>query len=243
MNHYLAITLLAILGTLTGCVNADDNHSRGAENGGDTDQTAEDDESHTVNGSLHVKADQKKRELSTVNGSIHIDDNATVAGAQTVNGGIGLGAHATADSAHSVNGSITLGNGANVSHAVSAVNGALTLHSGADVAGGLENVNGDIVLEAAHVGGGIKTVNGDIDVGMNSRVEGGIFVDKEGNEFLGIFHWSSSDAPRVVIGPGAVVQGDLRFKRQVRLFVSDRATIGPVSGATAVTFTGASAPK
>jgi hypothetical protein len=41
-----------------------------------------------------------------------------------------------------------------------------------------------------------------------------------------------------VIGPGAAVKGTLRFKREVKLYVSDRATIGPVEGATAIKFTG-----
>jgi len=46
------------------------------------------------------------------------------------------------------------------------------------------------------------------------------------------------DSPRIVIGPGATVQGDLRFERTVRLFVSDKATIGPVTGATPIPFSG-----
>jgi len=244
MIRYLAIGLLATLGTVTGCVNADDSHARGGrDKGGTTNQTSEDDDANPVNGSVHVKAGEKRGGLSTVNGSIQIDDNASVAGAQTVNGNIGLGAHATADSAETVNGSITLGDGASVSHTVSAVNGALTLRTGADVAGTLTNVNGHIVLEAAHVGDGIKTVSGDIDVGSNSHVEGGIFVDKGSDGFLSFFRWRSSSTPRIVIGPGAVVQGNLRFRRQVRLLVSDHATVGPVSGAAAVTFTGASPPE
>jgi hypothetical protein len=41
-----------------------------------------------------------------------------------------------------------------------------------------------------------------------------------------------------VIGPGAVVEGDLRFERDVRLYVSDQATVGPISGATAIRFSG-----
>jgi len=49
--------------------------------------------------------------------------------------------------------------------------------------------------------------------------------------------------PRIVIGPGATVQGDLHFERTVQLFVSDKATIGPVSGATPVPFTGDSPPN
>ena len=41
-----------------------------------------------------------------------------------------------------------------------------------------------------------------------------------------------------MIGPGAVVKGTLKFKREVKLYVSDRATIGPVEGATVNKFTG-----
>jgi hypothetical protein len=238
MTRYLHIAALVILGAVTGCVNADDSHNREDGKASKSEETSTDDETNTVNGSVHVKVGQKKGELSTVNGSIHIDANAIVAGAQTVNGSISLGANATADSANTVNGAITLADNAHVLRAVSAVNGSLTLHHAADVAGSLTNVNGHIALEAAHVGGGINTVNGDIDIGSNSRVAGGIFVDAESHKFLWFFRWKSSGMPRVVIGPGAIVQGDLRFKRPVRLFISDSATVGPISGATAVTFTG-----
>jgi hypothetical protein len=57
----------------------------------------------------------------------------------------------------------------------------------------------------------------------------------------GWFNWESS-GPRIVIGPGASVQGELRFERKVQLYVSDRATIGPVSGATAIRFSGEDPP-
>jgi hypothetical protein len=73
-------------------------------------------------------------------------------------------------------------------------------------------------------------------------VDGGILVQKEHTNIFWFFHWGSSDVPRIVIGPGAVVQGDLRFERPVHLFVSDTATIGPVTGAVAVKFSGASPP-
>jgi hypothetical protein len=89
------------------------------------------------------------------------------------------------------------------------------------------------VLDAAHVAGGIGTVSGDITVGANSRVEGGILVDKSHSWF------SNSHTPVIVIGPHAVVQGTLEFKREVVLKVSDSAQIGPVKGATAVKFSGA----
>jgi len=241
MIRYLAISLLAVLATVTGCVNADDSHA----NGGDKDansNSAADGTTHTVNGSIHVRAGENKGDLSTVNGAIHIDDNAVVAGAETVNGAIHIGAHAIAESAHTVNGSITLGDGASVSHAIAAVNGTLTLHTSANVAGAATNVNGKIVLQAAHIGGGINTVNGDIDIGVNSRVEGGIVVQKEHDTF-GFFHWGTRSKPRIVIGSGAVVQGNLHFEREVQLFVSDQASIGPVSGATAIKFSGANPPE
>jgi len=240
MIRCMAITLIAVLGALTGCVNADDTQK--AAKDGDARETSGDSTTHTVNGSIHVSAGQKKDDISTVNGAIHIANNAVVAGAQTVNGSISVGAHATADELHTVNGAITLEDGASVAHAISAVNGALTLHSGADVGGALTNVNGSIILQSAHVGGGIQTVSGNMDIGSNSHVDGGILVQKEPTDAFWFFHWGSRTSPRIVIGPGAVVQGNLRFERQVRLFVSDSATIGSVIGASAVKFSGDKPP-
>jgi hypothetical protein len=49
--------------------------------------------------------------------------------------------------------------------------------------------------------------------------------------------------PRIVIGPGATIEGELRFERVVQLYVSDRATIGPVVGATAIRFSGDAPPS
>jgi hypothetical protein len=89
-------------------------------------------------------------------------------------------------------------------------------------------------IDAAHVGGGLKTVNGDIEVGPDSRIEGGILVEKPN------LNWFNRNrrVPRIVIGPGAVVEGRLRFEHEVQLLVSDRAKIGAVEGAKAVTFSG-----
>jgi cytoskeletal protein CcmA (bactofilin family) len=173
-----------------------------------------------VNGSIDVAADQKIGEVSTVNGSITIGDRATVTSVETVNGRVTLGAHAKATTLNTVNGKLILG-------------------SGSDVSGRISNVNGDIHLDAAHVGGGIGTVNGDITVGANSRVEGGIHIPKASG---GWFNWNSG-TPRIVIAAGAVVQGTLKFEREVKLYVSERATIGPVEGATAIKFSGDNPPN
>jgi DUF4097 and DUF4098 domain-containing protein YvlB len=225
MQHYYFLTALVLLtGAVTGCdVSGDVTATQAGKN--------------TVNGSIHVPADMHSGNVGTVNGSIDIGDNATVGTAGTVNGAIDMGAHATADSLSTVNGGVTLGAGAHVARAVTTVNGGMHLKDGADVGGRVENVNGRIVLAAAHVAGGLRTVGGDIDVAGASHVEGGIVVEKSSG-------WFNLDPrrPRVVIGPGAAVQGTLRFERDVRLYVSDKATIGPVTGATVVRFSGDKPP-
>lgn len=189
-----------------------------------------------VNGTVRVEAGQQVGDASTVNGAVRIADGATVRKASTVNGAVELGDKAQASEIGTVNGAITLGEGAHVSGKIEAVNGSIRLAKGVEVGGRTSNVNGAISLDDAHVAGGLGTVAGDITVGANSRVEGGILVDKPG----GWFHWGSSNSrpPHIVIGPHAVVQGTLEFRREVVLEVSDSAQIGPVKGATPVTFHG-----
>jgi hypothetical protein len=72
-------------------------------------------------------------------------------------------------------------------------------------------------------------------VGADSRVEGGIRVEKRSGGFTLSF-WKST--PRIVIGPGAVVEGALEFEREVKLYVSDTAKVGEIKGATPVRFSG-----
>jgi DUF4097 and DUF4098 domain-containing protein YvlB len=199
------------------------------------DAMGDDDDSNRVNGSIHVPAGKAATDVKTVNGSITVDDNGTINAAGTVNGGIKLGAHARATTLKTVNGGIALGSGAHAA-AASTVNGAMKLDDGADLAGRLSNVNGNISLTNAHVGGGIETTNGDISITGGSHVEGGLEVDEtSGTRFY------SSD-PVIIIGPGAAVQGDLLFKRKVKLYVSDHAKIGRVTGATPITFSGDTPP-
>lgn len=194
------------------------------------------DESHKINGSVHIIAGKAPVEAKTVNGGIDADANVTAA--KTVNGGVHLGAHATASSLTTVNGPITLDAGARATGTVESVNGGLTLREGSEVGGPLENVNGKIELNSAHVNGGIKTVNGSIDITGNSRVERGILVQKAATDVVSF----GNEPPRIVIGPGTTVEGELRFERVVQLYVSDRATIGPVVGATAIRFSGDAPP-
>ncbi len=115
----------------------------------------------------------------------------------------------------------------------------MDLAEGADVGGTLSNVNGKITMTGAHVAGGIKTVGANMSITGASKIEGGILVQKPSSELL---HFGE-DVPRIVIGAGATVQGDLKFERKVELYVSDKATIGTVIGATATTYSGDLPPK
>jgi hypothetical protein len=188
----------------------------------------------TVNGSVTIAEGATAEDVETVNGSVTIERNATVRSAESVNGGISLGEDAKATSVETVNGKLKLAERAQVSGDVSAVNGSADLAKGVDIRGRLSNVNGKMTIAGAHVGGGLKTVNGDIDIGPDSRIEGGIVVEKPRQAFSR----SNRHIPRIVIGPRAVVEGTLRFEHEVELLVSDRAQIGPVEGAKAVTFSG-----
>jgi len=191
-----------------------------------------------INGTVHVAAGKHNESVATVNGAIHIDDNASFTTAAAVNGDVRMGAGATGGSLSTVNGAVTVDKSARLSGNLNSVNGEVTIKDGAEVLGTVANVNGQIDLTNAHVGGGIKTANGNISINGTSRVEGGIVVQKP---TIGL---STSDdtRPRIVIGPGATVQGALRFERPVLLYVSDQATIGPVNGATPITFSGPTPP-
>jgi len=187
-----------------------------------------------VNGSISIDPHQEAGDVSTVNGSIKVGDHATVNDVSTVNGHIEIGTEVRAKSVSTVNGDLAVGARTHVSGSASTINGGLLLEAASDVGGGLSSVNGKIRLEAAHVGSGIKTVTGDIEIGKDSHVEGGVLVEKNR------YSWFSgpSRAPVIVVAPGASVSGTLRFELPVKLYVSDRATIGPVEGATVTTFSG-----
>jgi len=193
-----------------------------------------------INGAVHVAPGVQTGEVSTVNGAVEIGAKATVTDVRTVNGGLSLGEGASAHSMRTVNGAVELGAESRVSGSVRTVNGALHLARGARVDGALANINGSITVDAAHVVGRLRTVNGSVALLNGAHVEGGILIEKP----HGFFNFNSSAPPRVVIGPDVSVDGTLRFEREVRLYVSDRARhIGPVEGATPISYQGDTPPE
>jgi len=198
-----------------------------------------------VMGAIRVEAGQHTGNVATVNGSVNIGENAVVGRASTVNGSVSLAPGAHAASVSSVNGAIHLGAHGQVEGSIHTVNGALQLEEGSDVGGDLQNVNGNIQVKASHIGGGIETLNGSIELGPDAHVDGTVTVDHSSCGWIQALFGcdgSFSPVPHIIIGPGCVVRGTLRFKREVRLYVSDRAQIGPVEGATIQRFKGDSPP-
>lgn len=203
---------------------------------------ASDNDIDKVNGSITAEAGQSYGDLSTVNGSIRIGTGAHVNEAETVNGAIHVGDLAQiADGLTTVNGSIKLGRQVGVGDDLVTVNGGVFVDHGGRVEGDIVTVNGSIGLVQAELGGDIETVNGDITVGIGSYVHGGITVEKPNNSWWPI-SFGVRKPSRIVIAQNAQVDGELRFEREVELYVHDSAEIGPVSGAEVVRYAGTEAP-
>ncbi len=185
-----------------------------------------------VNGGITAEAGQSYGDLDTVNGGISLRSRAKVGDVSTVNGGISVDDDVQARQLGAVNGSITAGERVRVERGAETVNGGIRFDFYSSVGGDVSTVNGGITVKKTAVKGKIKTVNGDITVGNGSVVGGGILVEKP----QGI-SWGKVRVPRVLIGPNAVVNGELRFEREVELYVHTSAKIGAVSGATAKRYT------
>ena len=193
-----------------------------------------------VNGDVNIAPSEVSGDVSTVNGSVRIGAKAQVAAVRSVNGDLLLEQGAQAHSLSTVNGAVDIAAQASVSGNVRTVNGALRLAPGADVGGTLSNVNGALTVDGAHVAGRLRSVNGPISVLNGGRVDGGILLERP-HDF---FSSSPSRPPRVVIGRDVRIDGTLKFEREVRLYVSDQVKhLGPIEGATPVSYTGDTPPE
>ena len=126
-----------------------------------------------------------------------------------------------------VNGSIRIDENTVIDGYVETVNGSIKLAKGSSVSNHVSNVNGEIEVIGSEVGADLSTVNGDIWLGEGTVVKGDVIVEKPGGS-----NWFSRNNrdPKVVIGPGASVGGEIRLERKVRLYISNSATVGGVQG-------------
>ena len=192
-----------------------------------------------VSGGITAEAGQAYGDLETVNGSIRIESGASLEDAETVNGSIKAADRIQADSLGTVNGSIRVGADARIGGSVETVNGSVFVDRGGQLRE-VATVNGAIGLVDSDLSGGIETVNGDITVGAGSHVRGGILVEKPtGNSW---FKMGKRKPPRIIVGPGARVDGPMVFEHEVKLYVHRTATVGDIRGATAIRYDGDRAP-
>jgi cytoskeletal protein CcmA (bactofilin family) len=191
-----------------------------------------------ISGAIDVPPGDHTGDVSTVNGAIRIGADATVAHASTVNGAVHMESRAIASGINTTNGAVHVEEGGHVNGDIHTVNGGMHIADGAEVTGNVVNVNGGIRVAAAHIHGSINTTSGGIDLGPNASIDGSVTLERSHG-----WHMDSERTPRVVIEPGTVVKGTLRFERKVNLYVSDRATIGPVEGAEPIRFSGDHAPE
>ncbi len=182
----------------------------------------------TVNGSISIgEKAVVSGDVSTVNGAIRVDSGARIKSASTVNGALRISDNVKSDGLDTVNGSVTVGESVTVDGAIEAVNGSISVNTGSTVASDVSNVNGQIELSGAQIGGNVSTVNGDIFVVDGSVIKGDLIVEKPGG-----WSWSNKmkREPKVVIGPGSSVVGNIDLERKVKLFISESAQVGGVTG-------------
>lgn len=181
----------------------------------------------TVNGSIQVGRNAVvDGSLETVNGGIRVDANARAGSIRTVNGEVRLGDGVTAAEVESVNGGIELGNDVTIDGGIAVVNGEIELASGTRVARDVSNVNGEIEVTGSDIGGNLSTVNGDVTLSGDTVVRGDLVVEEPNDGF-----WDDErDPPKIVIGPGVRVLGQIELEREVELYISESAQVGGVSG-------------
>ena len=190
---------------------------------------SEADGASTVNGSVTIgDGAVVTGSVSTVNGKVRVGDDAKIGDASTVNGAVRLGNNVSAGDLDTTNGSIAVGEGADIGGEVTTVNGSITLEQGTTVAGDVGNVNGSMEFEGAEIGGNVTTTNGGVQLTDGAVVKGDIVIEEPG----GWFNWGSKDSkkPKVVIGPGSVVEGKIILEREVELYISETAEVGGVEG-------------
>lgn len=195
-----------------------------------------------VNGSVDVGSGEVRADVSTVNGSIKLGDKSKTDDVTTVNGEIELGNSVASKEVTTVNGAIKLGTNARISNDVTTVNGSIFVADHGVIGGDVATVNGGIGLVRSEVGGDVATVNGDVTVGIGSHVKGKLIVKKPTNNSVLPISIGPNRIPRIIVGPNAVIDGELRFEREVKLYVHSSAKVGKISGAKPVSFSTPTAP-
>jgi hypothetical protein len=89
----------------------------------------------------------------------------------------------------------------------------------------VRNVNGELQIVATRIGGDLTTVNADVLLTDASTLSGNLTVEKPSG-----WNWNKKRVPQIVIGPGSVVEGEIRLERKVELYIHETASVSGVTG-------------
>lgn len=171
----------------------------------------------------------RDRGIHTVNGSIRIGTDCTIGGeCRTVNGRVELGDRSSSGSLHTVNGRIEVGAGCTVEGDVATVNGSVSCGPDTRVEADVTTVNGTITLRGASVGRNVELVNGDVILEEGALVAGDVVISGGGSDHGDV---------EVRVGPGSVIEGDVRARRSrdvTVVLVGDGEVRGEIRGAEVV---------
>lgn len=187
-----------------------------------------------VNGRIEIGADCRVNgKVSNVNGRIQIDEGTRVLDISNVNGRVSLAEGVAVDGdVSTVNGRIELASSVRVSGEVESVNGRINAADGVVIENRISTVNGRIEMRSARAAR-VVTNNGDIHLDDGTVISGEVRVRKsQGVSF------NLGSAPRVVIGRNVRVEGPMTFEHEVELFVHESATVGEITGARPVAYSG-----
>lgn len=176
-----------------------------------------------------VRAGGVHKSIYAVDGNIRVEPQARAASLSTVDGKVSLGAGASAVALRTVDGDIGMAEGAFCSGNVQSVDGKVSLAPRSQVDGMVRTVTGDIEARDAAIGGRLETVSGRIVLRGATHVGEGILLEKPDSTTTVNDH-EERRTPVVVIGPGVVVDGAIRARRDGVLKVSRQARIGAVEG-------------
>lgn len=179
----------------------------------------------SVNGNIIVGTGAViKGDINSVNGMVDVDDEAEAGDIKTVNGSIRLGRGARTGNIDSVNGGLRARASSGTGR-IRLVNGSIDTEAGTAIDGDIDLVNGTAELRGTRVSGDIVTYSGRITLTDASEAMQNIVIKKPKGAF------STSDKPRVVVGPDSRVAGKIIAEREISLYVHESASIGGVEGA------------
>lgn len=224
ITRFLIIALTGLV--LTGCdtsVNEDVDIAAYSEKSGGA---------RTLNGDVRVgeHAVVSSGDLKTINGRIEVSEGAKVNDCATVNGSVAIRREAKTGNIESVNGDLRLDEEVTVDGNIRLVNGGVVLKPGTVVKGDVGTVNGPIEIHGATIKGSVVNYHGGMTITDGTLVKGGLVV-KESDSHQKV-------EPVIIIGPSTEIVGTLEFKRPVRLYVHDTASVGEIKGAKPIRFSG-----